>query len=66
MQVMPLPAVLEPREPAAEAGPAIQVTIGRIEVRAVLPAAAPPPRPAVKRPAASLEEYLRAREGGKR
>lgn len=50
----------------AENPPTIQVTIGRIEVRAT-PAAAP--RPAQERKGAavlSLEEYLRMREGGRK
>lgn len=45
--------------------PTIQVTIGRIEVRATPP---PAPSPAKSRPASptmSLEEYLRQRGGGK-
>lgn len=47
--------------------PAIRVTIGRIEVRAVSPPVPAPrsstPRPA---PALSLQEYLEQRDGGKR
>jgi hypothetical protein len=53
-------------EPAA---PVVRVTIGRIDVRAVLqqfpsqlPAAAPEP----VKPALSLDEYLRQRDGGER
>ncbi len=61
----PLTAVSRPAIDAQSAAPpTIQVTIGRIEVRAT-----PPPTP-VKRvssqPAMSLEEYLRSRAGDKR
>jgi hypothetical protein len=50
---------------SAEPAPTIQVTIGRIEVRATSPAA-PPQRQKAASPAMSLEEYLggRARRGG--
>jgi hypothetical protein len=55
-------------EPAAKIreAPPIRVTIGRVEVRAIM---APPASPrAVRRPrpALSLEDYLKQREGGKR
>ena len=45
--------------------PAIHVHIGRVDVRAVLPSAAPP-RPAVPpaAPRATLEDYLSGRKGG--
>lgn len=48
-------------EPEAMRTPTIQVTIGRVEVRAV-----PPPRPTVAptKPGMSLEEYLRERAAG--
>ena len=45
------------------AGPKIQVTIGRLEVRAVQSAPAPP-APAPPSPRVSLDEYLRSRNGG--
>jgi hypothetical protein len=67
-QVRPL-AVPTPaprrQELQREAAPAIQVTIGRVEVHAV-PAetSARPARPAS--PALSLEDYLRQRNGGRR
>lgn len=53
-----------PAEPAA--APSIHVTIGRVEVRAVQPAAARR-RPAAAGPAVmSLDEYLKQRAGGDR
>jgi hypothetical protein len=53
--VPPAPAYAPPPEPA----PVIQVSIGRIEVRAVhTPAASTPPAPA-PRPGLSLDDYLR-------
>jgi hypothetical protein len=57
----------EPREapshPTAAAAPTIRVTIGRIEVQAVLPTprSAPAPRPVRPQPALSLEAYLQQR-----
>ena len=49
-------------------GPSVRVTIGRLEVRAVLPSSAPPQKTARRtpRPAAgpSLDEYLKRRGGG--
>ena len=48
-----------------EAAPTIHVSIGRIEVRAVAPPA-PQPAPARPAPAMSLDEYLRAHNGGRR
>jgi hypothetical protein len=56
---------LEAGQPA-DAVPSIRVTIGRIDVRAVM-APAPPARrapPAAPRPAQGLEDYLRAGKGG--
>jgi hypothetical protein len=45
--------------------PTIKITIGRVDVRAVMPAAATPhPAPAQRRPALSLDDYLKRREGG--
>jgi hypothetical protein len=55
----------EPTAKIREA-PLIRVTIGRVEVRAIM-APPPPPRAARRpRPALSLEDYLKQREGGKR
>jgi len=46
---------------------AIKITIGRVDVRAMLPPAAPSrPAPARPKPALSLESYLKEREQGKR
>lgn len=49
-----------------EQAPAIRITIGRVDVRAVMPDR-PATRPAPERrsPALSLEEYLKQRSGGK-
>jgi hypothetical protein len=46
--------------------PTIQVTIGRIEVRATQSAPPPGPRSRPAQPATSLDEYLRRRGGGAR
>jgi hypothetical protein len=60
------PAVRVPSRRAEPPPPAIHVTIGRVEVRAV-PPAAPPPHPAQPTaPRVSLDEYLRGRTGGRR
>ena len=58
------PARLPQVEPAA--APRIQVTIGRIEVRAAPTAAPAPPRPGPARhgPTVSLQDYLKRRSGG--
>lgn len=55
-------------EPAPEPAPMIRVTIGRVEVRAIMPAAPAPPRstPARATPSLSLDEYLRLRTEGRR
>ena len=50
-----------PAPEAAPAAPVIQVTIGRVEVRAVM-APPSPPRPA-PRPRLSLDDYLRQSRG---
>ncbi|HEX8556919.1 MAG TPA: hypothetical protein VF668_02395 [Pyrinomonadaceae bacterium] len=52
---------------AATAPPTIEVTIGRIEVRAVTPPAPAPPPARARRepPRMSLDEYLRGHDGGR-
>jgi hypothetical protein len=70
-------AVTRPMHDAAAAGqvggtgehepgpPAIHVHIGRVDVRAVLPSAAPPrPTAPPAAPRATLEDYLSGRKGG--
>ncbi len=44
--------------------PAIHVTIGRLEIRAVTPPAAQPRSPSARAPLVSLENYLRQRASG--
>ena len=53
--------------PSEPAQPTIQVTIGRVEVRAVTPPAPParPPRPAPA-PSLALDDYLKQRREGRR
>ena len=52
---------------AREPAPTVKITIGRVDVRAVIPAApATRPAPARPGPSLSLEDYLQQREGGKR
>jgi|APLak6261659701_1056019.scaffolds.fasta_scaffold00030_14 hypothetical protein len=47
------------------AAPTIKVTIGRVEVRAVMPAQSPPaPRPRSAEPKLTLDDYLKRRNGG--
>jgi hypothetical protein len=52
--------VFESQEPAPPA-PSVRVTIGRIEVRAVLPPAPVAPQNRSSRPALTLEEYTKQR-----
>jgi hypothetical protein len=60
MPASPMPVrVAEPAEP-----PVVHVTIGRVDVRAVLPATAPEQPKPRRRPRVTLEEYLR--ESGRR
>ncbi|HEX3530697.1 MAG TPA: hypothetical protein VH988_26840 [Thermoanaerobaculia bacterium] len=49
----------------AEPEPTIEITIGRIEVKAPPPPPAPRPRPARPGPRVSLNEYLRRRREGR-
>jgi hypothetical protein len=67
-QVLPAPEPTAPpknRTAELQASPVIRVTIGRVEVRAIMPPpAAPARRSAPSAPQLSLEEYLRRRNGG--
>jgi hypothetical protein len=59
----PLPPAPEAEAPAA---PTIKITIGRVDVRAMMPdQEAPRPAPAARNTALSLDEYLKRRSGGK-
>jgi hypothetical protein len=60
----PAPAALDAR--AANDAPAIRITIGRIEVRAVTPASAAAARPAQTAPKDSLQDYLKRPKAGRR
>ena len=53
------------RESSSEASPAVQVTIGRLIVEAVMPPSAPAPLPVRQspRPQLSLDDYMRQRGG---
>jgi hypothetical protein len=53
------------REPAPPAPPPVQVSIGRVDVRAVFepPAQEPAPAPSAE-PAVSLDDYLQRRDAG--
>jgi hypothetical protein len=58
-----LPSAPESEAPAA---PTIKITIGRVDVRAMMPdKEAPRPAPAARNTALSLDEYLKRRSGGK-
>jgi len=53
-------------QPSPKEPPAIHVTIGRVEVRAMMPAAQVKPSPERSAPKMSLDDYLRSRNGGQR
>ncbi|MBA3831271.1 MAG: hypothetical protein H0X34_05170 [Chthoniobacterales bacterium] len=55
------PLVMAEKAKASSVGPSIKVTIGRVEVRAVLPSVAAPKPASPSAPKLSLEEYLKAR-----
>jgi hypothetical protein len=61
------PSMSTPAE-APPPAPIIRVSIGRIDVRAIMPPAPPAPRPKAARPSTglSLEAYLKARQRGQR
>ena len=70
-QVAAVPEITRPevaREPIAPSPPIVRVTIGRVEVRARMPAAPPAPAPAPRRrePTLSLTDYLKQRDEGRR
>jgi hypothetical protein len=48
-----------------ETAPTIKITIGRIDVRAVMPTQPAPRQANERRPALSLDDYLKQRSGGK-
>jgi len=52
--------------PASERPPSIQVTIGRVEIRATVPAPGAAPAPAAARPRVSLDDYLKRTPAGAR
>jgi hypothetical protein len=54
-------AMLEPAAPAVAADNVVHVTIGRVDVRAVAPPAAPPQRPRAAQRGPGLEEWLAGR-----
>jgi hypothetical protein len=54
----------DPRPHLQSAAPTIQVSIGRIEVKASLPPLASPRAPRPRGAVMSLEDYLRGREKG--
>ncbi|WP_447979260.1 hypothetical protein [Candidatus Nitrospira bockiana] len=58
-------AVAKRDDQRADPDPTIRVTIGRIDVRAILPTA-PTPRPAAKAENLSLADYLHGRHRGRR
>jgi hypothetical protein len=62
----PPSAAIQPAPALPEPAPIIQVTIGRIEVRATPPSAQPARAARAGGPAMSLDEYLRTRNGGSR
>jgi hypothetical protein len=53
-------------QPSPNEPPAIHVTIGRVEVRAVMPPSAPPKVASRSAPKLSLKDYLKQRNGGAR
>jgi len=62
------PATPTVSPPVSQSAPTIRVTIGRIDVRAVMPPAPPAPRsrPSRPGPTLSLEDYLQQRREGRR
>lgn len=63
--------LVERKEPASSNAPTVRVSIGRIEISvasspSVAPRPAPRPAPTSPKPARSLDDYLRRRNGGER
>jgi hypothetical protein len=58
------PSVGGPERSTSQTAPVINVTIGRVEVRASVPPQKQAPRPANRPPVMGLDEYLRRRSGG--
>lgn len=59
-----IPAMAESERPMFRSEPVINVTIGRIEVRATVSQQKQTPKSESRTPVMSLEEYLRRRSGG--
>jgi hypothetical protein len=59
---LPAPPEAPAPPPAAPPDPVINVTIGRVEIRAAAPAPAPERRPRPEPPVLSLDDYLRRRQ----
>jgi hypothetical protein len=59
-------ATSEEPTPSAQVAPTIKVTIGRIEVRAILPPAPREKKTALPAPRMSLDDYLKSHSGGRR
>ena len=59
-----IPSVAEPERPISPPEPIINVTIGRIEVRATVSPHKHTPKSESRTPVMGLEEYLRRRSGG--
>lgn len=59
------PRPVHPRMPAGEDKPAVRVSIGRIEVRAITPSSPPPVQSQIRKQnnRMSLDDYLKARNG---
>jgi hypothetical protein len=60
----PGPRVDQPAAGTPPSIPSVQVSIGRVEVRAVFAPPAPPPARGRPAPVMSLDEYLKSRDGG--
>lgn len=59
-----IPSLTGPKRPISQPEPVINVTIGRIEVRATMSPQKQAPKPESRTPVMGLEEYLRRRSGG--